>query len=126
MIPFHIRFNRGALIDVGFLLARKSGCDYMAMHDVDLLPLNTELNYGYPADGPYHVAAPHVHPMYHYKTFIGGIVLMTNEHFEKVRCHGIALSSCLYSNRHSVHLDLMANEEFETSCDSVAFFSCLT
>ncbi|XP_065199185.1 beta-1,4-galactosyltransferase 7-like [Sycon ciliatum] len=78
------RFNRGALIDVGFVVAREAGCDYMAMHDVDLLPLNLELDYGFPAKGPFHVAAPHLHPKYHYKTFIGGIVIMTQEQFEKV------------------------------------------
>lgn len=36
--------------------------DYIAMHDVDLLPLNPLLNYSYPAM-PFHVAAPWLHPM---------------------------------------------------------------
>ena len=68
----------------------------MAMHDVDLLPLNPELNYGYPKDGPFHVAAPHLHPKYHYKTFIGGIVLMTNDDFEKVRRHRLSQCQALH------------------------------
>ena len=54
------------------------------MHDVDLLPLNKDLNYGYPANGPFHVSAPFLHPKYHYPKFIGGIMLMSNEQYEKV------------------------------------------
>jgi xylosylprotein 4-beta-galactosyltransferase len=47
-IPHHIfvinqidrfRFNRASLINVGFL-SSKANFDYIAMHDVDLLPLN--------------------------------------------------------------------------------------
>ncbi|XP_042230675.1 beta-1,4-galactosyltransferase 7-like isoform X1 [Homarus americanus] len=78
-----LRFNRASLLNVGFL---ESGidCDYVAMHDVDLLPMNAALTYQYPHDGPYHVAAPHLHPRYHYPTFIGGILLVKREHFRKV------------------------------------------
>ena len=54
------------------------------MHDVDLLPLNKELNYGYPELGPFHVAGPNLHPKYHYKTFVGGILLINTEHFMTV------------------------------------------
>ena len=77
------RFNRAALLNVGFLVARND-CDYIAMHDVDLLPLNKKLFYGYPEKGPFHVSAPHLHPKYHYRTFVGGILMMSVEHFEKV------------------------------------------
>ncbi|XP_062515389.1 beta-1,4-galactosyltransferase 7-like isoform X3 [Corticium candelabrum] len=76
------RFNRAALINVGFLLSRARGCDYVAMHDVDLLPLNPHLDYSYPEAGPFHVAAPELHPRYHYATFVGGILLLTGKHFE--------------------------------------------
>ena len=54
------------------------------MHDVDLMPQNPELNYSYPDAGPYHIAAPDIHPMYHYPTFVGGILLVANKHFHKV------------------------------------------
>ncbi|XP_069194830.1 beta-1,4-galactosyltransferase 7 isoform X2 [Procambarus clarkii] len=79
----NLRFNRASLLNVGFL---ESGidCDYIAMHDVDLLPMNAALTYDFPHDGPYHVAAPHLHPRYHYPTFIGGILLVKREHFRKV------------------------------------------
>lgn len=54
------------------------------MHDVDLLPLNKDLYYGFPDKGPFHVSAPFLHPKYHYKTFVGGILIMSVAQFEKV------------------------------------------
>ncbi|XP_055937138.1 beta-1,4-galactosyltransferase 7-like [Argiope bruennichi] len=78
-----LRFNRASLINVGHILSRKD-CDYLAMHDVDLLPLNPKLNYSYPENGPFHVASPEYHPKYHYSTFVGGILLLTKEQFELV------------------------------------------
>ncbi|XP_038219449.1 beta-1,4-galactosyltransferase 7 [Zerene cesonia] len=92
-IPFHIfviqqkdvhRFNRASLINVGFLYTKEK-YDYIAMHDVDLLPLNDKLRYDYPALGPLHISSPQTHPKYHYDTFIGGILLITKEHFEMVK-----------------------------------------
>lgn len=82
----HHRFNRASLINVGFLLSRARGCDYIAMHDVDLLPMNPRLDYSYPGTGPFHVAAPELHPRYHYATFVGGILLLTATHYEQVSC----------------------------------------
>ncbi|CAH2059062.1 unnamed protein product, partial [Iphiclides podalirius] len=92
-IPFDIfviqqkdnnRFNRASLINVGFLYTRKD-YDYIAMHDVDLLPLNDNLKYDYPLNGPIHISSPQTHPKYHYETFIGGILLIKKEHFELVK-----------------------------------------
>jgi xylosylprotein 4-beta-galactosyltransferase len=40
------KFNRGWLINVGFVLSQKK-CDYLVMHDVDMLP-NATLPYIYP------------------------------------------------------------------------------
>ncbi|XP_033611106.1 beta-1,4-galactosyltransferase 7 [Cryptotermes secundus] len=79
----HYRFNRASLINVGFRIARDE-CDYIAMHDVDLLPLNSQLRYSYPETGPFHIASPDLHPRYHYPTFVGGILLIKREHFELV------------------------------------------
>ena len=77
------RFNRAALINVGFLLSRNE-CDYMVMHDIDLLPLNDHLLYAYNENGPLHITSPNLHPLYHYDTYIGGILIMTRQQFEKV------------------------------------------
>ncbi|CAB3232500.1 unnamed protein product [Arctia plantaginis] len=91
-IPFHIfivqqkdnnRFNRASLINVGFIYTQKE-FDYIAMHDVDLLPLNDNLKYDYPIAGPMHISSPQTHPKYHYETFIGGILLVKNEHYKLV------------------------------------------
>ncbi|XP_007908074.2 beta-1,4-galactosyltransferase 7 isoform X3 [Callorhinchus milii] len=83
----HLRFNRASLINVGFLESGND-TDYLAMHDVDLLPQNEELDYGYPEKGPFHVASPELHPLYHYKTYVGGILLLTKQHFEL--CDGMS------------------------------------
>lgn len=72
------------LMNTGFVLTNLC-CDYLVMHDVDLLPLNSQLNYSYPDESPYHISAPDIHPLYHYKKFVGGILMMTREHFKKVR-----------------------------------------
>ncbi|KAL5020105.1 hypothetical protein ScPMuIL_002997 [Solemya velum] len=77
------RFNRASLINVGFLEST-GDCDYIAMHDVDLLPLNPALDYGYPNDGPFHVSSPELHPLYHYKSFVGGVLLIAAKHFKMV------------------------------------------
>lgn len=68
------RFNRASLLNAGFKEI-KNDFDYIAMHDVDLLPLNSNLSYAYPVM-PYHLAAPDLHPRYHYTKFIGGILLI--------------------------------------------------
>jgi len=81
------RFNRAALINIGFLFS-KNDCDYIVMHDVDLLPQNIQLLYDYPEKGPYHLSSPEYHPLYHYKTYIGGVLMMTNTHF--TLCNGMS------------------------------------
>ncbi|KAH0629940.1 hypothetical protein JD844_012434 [Phrynosoma platyrhinos] len=83
----HYRFNRASLINVGFLESGND-TDYIAMHDVDLLPLNEELDYSFPAAGPFHVASPELHPLYHYSTYVGGILLLTKQHFRM--CNGMS------------------------------------
>lgn len=91
-IPHHIfilnqadryRFNRASLINVGFLYT-KNDFNYIAMHDVDLLPLNGNLSYGYPGEGPFHVSSPELHPKYHYPAFVGGILLVNRQNYEMV------------------------------------------
>eukprot|EP00037_Helgoeca_nana_P021106 m.212158 g.212158 ORF g.212158 m.212158 type:complete len:498 (+) comp25520_c0_seq1:63-1556(+) len=73
------RFNRGQLINAGYTVAAQS-CDYVVMHDVDLLPLNTNLSYRFPIR-PMHLASPRIHPKYHYENFIGGVFVISNADF---------------------------------------------
>lgn len=77
------RFNRGMLINIGFLFASNEST-YMAMHDVDLLPINDQLSYQFPSNGPFHLSAPNLHPKYHYEKYVGGILLIQNRHFVQV------------------------------------------
>ena len=77
------RFNRGSLINVGFLVSEEV-CDYIAIHDIDLLPLNLALNYSYPSQGAYHVSAAGLHPKYNFKEYIGGVLLLSNHAMRKV------------------------------------------
>lgn len=83
----HYRFNRASLINVGYTESGND-TDYLAMHDVDLLPLNDALDYGFPEKGPFHVASPELHPLYHYKTYVGGILLLTKKHY--YMCNGMS------------------------------------
>ncbi|KAM4554573.1 beta-1,4-galactosyltransferase 7 isoform 1-T1 [Odontesthes bonariensis] len=83
----HYRFNRASLINVGHMESGND-TDYLAMHDVDLLPQNEALDYGFPEDGPFHVASPELHPLYHYKTYVGGILLLTKKHY--YMCNGMS------------------------------------
>jgi len=75
------RFNRASLLNVGFHETRTSGCDYIALHDVDLIPRNDNLNYSFPEKGPTHISAPCLHPKYDYPTFLGGIMFNLSKTF---------------------------------------------
>ncbi|KAK3094815.1 hypothetical protein FSP39_006563 [Pinctada imbricata] len=79
----YFRFNRASLINIGFIESR-SDCDYIAMHDVDLIPVNPNITYPYPESGPFHVASPELHPLWHYPKFVGGILLLTRDDFTQV------------------------------------------
>lgn len=81
------RFNRASLINVGFKISENMDCDYLAIHDVDLLPIDDHIKYYYPKQGSLlHLTAPGLHPIrsYNYPTFLGGILLITKEDFVKV------------------------------------------
>ena len=76
-----LRFNRASLINAGFALVGRHA-DYIAMHDVDLLPLDADLSYRFPGHGtPFHVSSPDLHPKYRYPAFVGGILLITSQDF---------------------------------------------
>jgi hypothetical protein len=38
-------FNRGKLLNVGFIKAEELGCDYVVFHDVDMLPIDADYSY---------------------------------------------------------------------------------
>ena len=77
------RFNKGVLYNLGFSLSSNSS-EYVTLQDIDLLPINPNISYRYHEAGPLHLTSPELHPLYHYEKFFGGIVLMTNHHYNKV------------------------------------------
>jgi len=80
------RFNRAALINAGYLYTVSQGdFDYMAMHDVDLIPTTHQIKYEFPEKGPVHIASPELHPKYHYPNYVGGILMLSLEHFRVCR-----------------------------------------
>lgn len=83
-------FNRGALLNVGFLEAKKQGCDYVVFHDVDLLPRKVDYSY---SDVPQELVGkivengdPHFTLRIEDLTYdyFGGVTLFPVETFEKI------------------------------------------
>jgi hypothetical protein len=74
-------FNRGKLLNVGFLLAQEA--DYFVFHDVDMLSVKAD--YSYPGK-PTHLASKASQFKYQmpFKDYFGGVVLFTKEHFTLV------------------------------------------
>lgn len=79
------KFNRGKLLNIGFIIAAKEGYDSFIFHDVDLLPQ--------PPLVQYYSAIPH-NPIHIAKCwsrynknpeYLGGIVSFSKEHFELIR-----------------------------------------
>ena len=58
----------------------------MVMHDVDILPLHSALQYNYPPNEHLrHLTPPSIHPLYNYDSFVGGVLLMRNSNFKQVQ-----------------------------------------
>lgn len=75
-------FNKGMLLNTGFKLAKPT-CDYVCLHDVDMLPLSAD--YSYPKS-PTRLAT-HVEQFdfdMPYPQFFGGVVLFNNKDFETI------------------------------------------
>lgn len=77
------RFNRAALINVGFLESGKD-CDYIVMYDVDLVLVNFVIIYFYFRIGVYYVVFFDFYFFYYYKKFVGGILFLIRDVFISV------------------------------------------
>ena len=77
-------FNRGAMKNIAAKYAFDDGCDYVAFHDVDMLPENENCDYSYPIDYPTHIATKLSKYKYklNYEQYFGGVVLFTKEQVE--------------------------------------------
>lgn len=76
-------FNRGKLLNIGFVEAKKSGCSYVCFHDVDMLPLKAD--YSFP-QVPTHLATAVEQFNFDmpYPTYFGGVTLFNITDFEQV------------------------------------------
>ena len=79
------KFHRSGTKNIAFLAAKEDGCDYVAFHDVDMLPQD-DCDYSHPGDTPKHIATylsqwDNTLRDIHY---FGGVVIFTIEQFEKI------------------------------------------
>lgn len=77
-------FNRGAMKNIAAKHAFEDGCDYIAWHDVDMIP-NEDCDYSYPAEKPVHISTQLSKYNYgmSYPEYFGGVILFTKEQVEK-------------------------------------------
>jgi hypothetical protein len=77
-------FNRGAMKNVAAKYAFEDGCDYVAWHDVDMLP-HSDCDYSYPDKTPIHIATKLSKYKYgmEYDQYFGGVVLFNKEQVDK-------------------------------------------
>lgn len=80
-------FNRGKLLNIGFIYAKKLKCDYVVFHDVDMIP-NTDVDYSY-SEFPVHIASNFTVNDIKFKRtifdeYFGGVTLFPIEDFELI------------------------------------------
>ena len=79
------KFNRGKLLNIGFLKAEEEGCDYVIFHDVDMLP--EEVDYSYD-DKPLQIANEFIadgeFTRVIQRNYFGGVTLFPVEDFRKI------------------------------------------
>lgn len=78
-------FNRGKLLNVGYIYAKKLKCDYVVFHDVDMLPIDVDYSY---SEYPVHLASILMDEKDAQKeifdTYFGGVTLFPVSDFEKI------------------------------------------
>lgn len=74
-------FNRGLMKNIAAKYAFDDGCDYIAWHDVDMIPLEEGCDYSYPGDFPVHIATKLSKYDFklNYEQYFGGVILFTKE-----------------------------------------------
>jgi hypothetical protein len=70
-------FNRGMLCNIGFLESQTQKCDYVIIHDVDMLPIDVDYSY---SDTPIHLATDNIP----FESYYGGMTLFPTDIFEKI------------------------------------------
>jgi hypothetical protein len=88
-----ITFNRGILMNIGFVESLKDSDNYwecFALHDVDLIPEDERNMYACPVKNPRHMSIQISNSNYElmYEGYFGGVALLTKEQFNK--CNGFS------------------------------------
>lgn len=80
-----LAFNRGKLLNIGFLYSKKLKCDYVIFHDVDMLPYDVDYSY---CDIPLHMATDFIttgeFKRIVFDEYFGGVTLFPVDIFELV------------------------------------------
>ena len=78
-------FNRGKLLNIGFIEAKAHNCDYVVFHDIDMLPVDVDYSY---SNVPTHLVSKLLLPEgYHrdiFDTYFGGVTIFPVEIFESI------------------------------------------
>jgi hypothetical protein len=78
-------FNRGKLLNIGVQRAEELGCDYVVLHDIDMIPEDVDYSY---ADFPTHLATNFVSGRktfgIHFDQYFGGVTLFPLRTFKKI------------------------------------------
>jgi hypothetical protein len=80
------QFNRGMLLNIGFVEAKKLKCDYVVFHDVDMLPIDVDYSY---SDIPLHLATnfeleEDENKREIFDQYFGGVTMFSVESFIKI------------------------------------------
>ena len=70
-------FNRGMLCNIGFLESEKQNCDYIVIHDVDMIPIDVDYSY---SEFPIHLATDNIP----FDSYFGGMTLFPSDVFKKI------------------------------------------
>jgi uncharacterized protein YifN (PemK superfamily) len=80
------QFNRGMLLNIGFIEAKNLKCDYVVFHDVDMLPIYVDYSY---SNIPLHLAtdfenSEDINKRELFDQYFGGVTMFTVESFIKI------------------------------------------
>ena len=79
-------FNRGKLLNIGFMYAKRVQCDYVVFHDVDMIPLEADYSY---SPHPIHLASTFVSTSQEFNRilfdeYFGGVTMFPSSIFEAI------------------------------------------
>tara|TARA_B110000977_G_C11048129_1_gene481341 strand:+ start:15 stop:1418 length:1404 start_codon:yes stop_codon:yes gene_type:complete len=78
-------FNRGKLLNIGFIKAENLGCDYVVFHDIDMLPVNVDYSH---SDEVVHLVdefeTPKGFERDNFDEYFGGVTLFPSNIFKHI------------------------------------------